>query len=351
MTPELTGTTPVEPHAPAGVVEESSQLDVVRCGAELVQLSERFYGAAFIASIILVGLAALAALALVPLRASEPLDSPAPTVVVAAALLALVPVAVWRAGALYRLVRRQPGVELALVLAAAALIVYPLRSELWWPSCALLMLLGILVPLRRAMAYCAVVLVANLVAHLVAGDLRHTPAVAIIGLWIGYPLWTAACAVLSDRLARHVLLLNATRARQRPAPLRFATWTSGVRAASAVGDREPPVSTPGSVGDRDREMRTADAVPTGMLDRLTARQLQVVALLVDGLHYREVAGCLSISVRQVERHVAHAIARLDVANAYELVAVAVAERMVPDPTRPAPDTIERTITESVDARG
>jgi DNA-binding CsgD family transcriptional regulator len=70
---------------------------------------------------------------------------------------------------------------------------------------------------------------------------------------------------------------------------------------------------------------------TGAIDRLTARQLQVVALLADGLRYREVAACLSISARQVQRHVAQAAARLGVRGAYELVAIAVAEGMVPAP--------------------
>jgi DNA-binding CsgD family transcriptional regulator len=66
------------------------------------------------------------------------------------------------------------------------------------------------------------------------------------------------------------------------------------------------------------------------LDRLTARQLQVVALLADGLRYRDVAACLSITEGQVQRHVARAVERLDVHTANELVAVAVAEGLVPD---------------------
>jgi hypothetical protein len=46
-----------------------------------------------------------------------------------------------------------------------------------------------------------------------------------------------------------------------------------------------------------------------------------------------VAACLSISERQVQRHVAQAAARLGVHGAYELAAVAVSEGMVPDPAR------------------
>lgn len=61
----------------------------------------------------------------------------------------------------------------------------------------------------------------------------------------------------------------------------------------------------------------------------TARQTQVAALLADGLHYSEAAACLSISERQVQRHVAEAVARLDINNVYELVAIVVAQGIVP----------------------
>jgi DNA-binding CsgD family transcriptional regulator len=299
---------------PVQVVEgDPPERDLVRCGAELVALSERFYGGVFVGASVFVGLAALAALALLPLRTTGPLEQVTPALVIALLLVALVPLAVWRAGATYRLLRRHPIVELALVLAAAALIVYPLRSELWWPSCALLMLLATFVPVRRAIAYCLAVLAANLAAHVVVGDLDETPPVAVIGLWIGYLSWTAAFGLVSDRLAAYILRLNARRSPRRPPPLRV------------------PARRTGEAPEADAELPVAVEVPAtpSRLDRLTARQLQVVALLADGLRYREVAACLAISVRQVERHVAHATARLGVHNPYELVAVAIREGLVP----------------------
>jgi DNA-binding CsgD family transcriptional regulator len=61
--------------------------------------------------------------------------------------------------------------------------------------------------------------------------------------------------------------------------------------------------------------------------------MQVVALLADGHRYRFIAECLSISAGQVHRHVTNAIARLEVHSANELVAVAVAEGVVPNPLR------------------
>jgi len=300
-----------------------ARADLVRNGAELVALSERFYGRIFAGAIAFSGLAALAALALLPMRTTGPLDRVTPAVVIAGLIVVATPLALRHAAALYRLLRRRPRLELVLVAGAAALIVYPLKSELWWPSCALLMLLATIVPLRRVLAYCLVVLLANLAAHLIADDLSETAPVAIIGLWIGYPFWTAAFALGTDRLAAFVMALNTTTAARRPPPRRARAWTADdpvAFAPPAVGD---PPTTAGAPGEDGAFM------PPRSTQRLTARQLQVVALLADGLRYGEVADCLSISVRQVERHVVHAIGRLGVRNARELVVVAIAEGLVP----------------------
>jgi DNA-binding CsgD family transcriptional regulator/tetratricopeptide (TPR) repeat protein len=53
--------------------------------------------------------------------------------------------------------------------------------------------------------------------------------------------------------------------------------------------------------------------------RLTARQLEVVALLAEGLTNAEIANRLVVSVRTVESHVAAALAKTDAVNRIELV--------------------------------
>lgn len=297
----------------------------MRSGAELVGLAERFYGGVFLGAIGFVGLAALAALVLLP---SRDFPSGAPVAIAFLAtgvIVALTPLAVWRSRQLYRALRRWPQPQLGLVLVAAALIASPaMSSGLWWPSCAILMTLAVVVPLPRLLAYCLLVLGANLAGHLVAADLGDVPAVNIIGLWIGFPLWLAAIAIVSDRFVAQVLHINATTASREP-PRRVPAWSPEppdapepaaavvVVAAADGGDEEP-----------------ATTAPDGVTRRLTARQLEVVALLADGLRQREVAACLSISERQVQRHVADAIGRLGLRNAYELAAVAVSEGLVPD---------------------
>lgn len=157
-------------------------------------------------------------------------------------------------------------------------------------------------------------------SHGLGGDLDELPGVTIVGLCIGYPLWSVGVAVTSDRLAAHLMRLDVTPARRADPPRRVTAWTPPPAPAREPGSSLTAVSP-----------AAAPRAPRGALDRLTARQLQVVALLRDGMRYAEVASCLSISTRQVQRHVAQAVARLGVRNAYELVAVAVTEGLVPPP--------------------
>ncbi len=302
---------------------------VVRCGAELVGLSERFYGRVFAGAIVFVGLAATATLALLPMvtfSAGAPVEA-------AAALTSMIvlgtPLAVWRSGPLYCALRRRPLLQLGVVLPAAALVADPaMSSEFWWPSCAMLMALAVVASLPRALLYCGVVLGANLAGHLVAADLDDQDRlIALIGLWIGYPLWVAAVCILTDRFVAHLLRLSAAVAPQpsRQPPRRVQAWTTD--SARTGHAEEDAVPTPPR---RDHAHATSDDDPAGAVtERLTARQIQVAALLADGLRHREIAACLSISPRQVQRHIADAVRRLGLRNPYELAAVAVSEGIVP----------------------
>lgn len=293
--------------------------DLVPCGAELVELSERFYRGVFIGAAIFVSLASIAALALLPTRNSVPSAGPPVTIALAVLLIAAAPLVIWRAAPLYRLFRSEPQLELVVFVLAAALLAYPLRSELWWPACGLLMLLGAIAPLRRALLYCLATLLTNLVAHVVAGDLTEAPPVAIIGLWIGLVFWTATFGLMTDRLATALLRINVPAPPAFRGPVRVTAWTP---APESTRPRDPDEGS-STAAERDEPTVTVG------IGRLTARQIQVVALLADGLRYRDIAACLSISERQVQRHVSNAIARLGVASAGALVALAVAEGIVP----------------------
>ena len=303
----------------------NAHTQLVATGAELVELSERFYRGLFVGMLAFLGVACLAALLFLPLRESVHTGTPI-TVYATAVLVLATPVAVWRAADVYHALRDNRALELAVVVVAAALVAYPLRSELWWPSCALIMMISVLAPLRRTLAYCLVVLLANLSAHLIAGDLTQTPTVAIIGLWVGYPFWSATFSVIGDRFAAYVLRMQTTGSPPRDPPQRVQAWVTE--------DAAP--SDPAATADEDHAAEVlappATVIATShelLLGRLTARQLQVVALLVDGLLYREVAACLAITERQVQRHVANAVARTGVRTTNELIALAVAEGLAP----------------------
>jgi DNA-binding CsgD family transcriptional regulator len=331
VTPDATAGTA----APSGrhpVPAHPSQGIAVRSGAELVALSERFYGGVFAGAVVFVGLAALAALVVMPARDFRA-GAPVALAFAATALIAAgAAFAAWRAGAVYRGLRRRPQLQLALVVVAGALIASPaLTSQLWWPSCAILMALALVVPVRRALLYCLLVLGTNLAGHLVAADFDDIHPVDIIGLWIGIPLWIMVVAIVTDRLSAFILRLDVTpplaeTRREHPCPVPVSTSEPSPSPAPASAVEVVPA--PGA------EQPEADP-PATPSERLTARQLQVVALLADGLRHREVAACLSISERQVQRHVAEAVARLGLRNAYELAAFAVAEGLVPGAAAPA----------------
>jgi DNA-binding CsgD family transcriptional regulator len=303
---------------------------VVRSGAELVALSERFYGGVFIGAVGFLGLAALTALVVLPARDFRPGTPVALAFAATGLIVAAAALAVWRARDVYCALRRWPQLQLVLVLVAAALVADPaMSSALWWPSCAILMTLALVVPLPRVLAYCLVVLGANLAGHLIAADLDNVHAVDVIGLWIGYPLWLSAIAIVTDRLAAHVLRVNVTRSADSPPepPRRVSAWSREPPPTRATPTAEVLVAT---AGDGEAPTTPPPESVAGGIRRLTARQTQVAALLADGLRHREVAACLSISERQVQRHIAAAVARLGLRNAYELAAVAVSAGLVPD---------------------
>jgi DNA-binding CsgD family transcriptional regulator len=306
---------------------------------ELVALSERFNDWIFLGALGFVSFSTLTSLVFLPLRDSAVNGRPPLSAVIAGvSVLVMSLAAIWRARGLYRVLRRYPRLELVGVVAAALMlsILSPLRNELWWSASAILMVLATLTSLCRVLAYTLVVLLANLVAHLVSGDLPQTSTVGIVGLWIGLPFWSAMAAVVPDRMAAYILRLNTTRPTARLAPRPVKISTDGPRddpherGDDAGSDGE--VTTAATGDDATRAQNDHTAVGEGPTARLTSRQLQVVVLLAAGHRYRYIAACLSISEGQVHRHVANAIRRLDLRSVNELAAVAVADGVVPAET-------------------
>lgn len=147
-----------EPLPIGTTVEAGSGGPLIRCGAELAALSERFYGGMFAGAVMFVGVAAFASLAVLPLRDPPPGGLLSLPVVVTGLLVVATPLAVRRAAALQRLLLRRRAAEAAALALAALLIVYPVLTQLWWPSCAIVMALAVLVSPQRALGSCVLVL-------------------------------------------------------------------------------------------------------------------------------------------------------------------------------------------------
>lgn len=64
------------------------------------------------------------------------------------------------------------------------------------------------------------------------------------------------------------------------------------------------------------------------VQRLSPRELEVVRLIADGLHNKEIAGALGISRRTVEGHLNNVFAKLGVASRTEVVLAALSRRLV-----------------------
>ena len=72
------------------------------------------------------------------------------------------------------------------------------------------------------------------------------------------------------------------------------------------------------------------ASPDGDGPRLTARQLDVLRLIVEGRRMKEIAATLQLSVRTVETHKYQMMQALGMDSTAELVKYAIEQRLFPD---------------------
>lgn len=140
---------------------------------------------------------------------------------------------------------------------------------------------------------------------------------------IGYFVWAIVLAGLADAFAPLAMRMPPIEA---PPP----TPSEPLRVPNLAGD--PPAHDDGGRG----AARAGPApAPDGATARLTARQMQVVALLADGLRAEEIAEQLGVATSTVYRYVERAKARAGVGSRSELIAYAVREGLLPHRS-PAP---------------
>ena len=68
------------------------------------------------------------------------------------------------------------------------------------------------------------------------------------------------------------------------------------------------------------ESASAEPVVTGLAEPLTARELEILRLIADGLRNQEIADRLVISLATVKRHIANTYGKLGVDHRTEAVA-------------------------------
>jgi DNA-binding NarL/FixJ family response regulator len=101
-----------------------------------------------------------------------------------------------------------------------------------------------------------------------------------------------------------------------------------------LGDRSCGGSPRRSVLERRRPEHAARPVggetaqADTELDRLSAREQEVMRLIARGYAYKEVAASLFISVKTVETHVSKVLHKLQLSSRHELTAWALARRLL-----------------------
>ena len=76
-----------------------------------------------------------------------------------------------------------------------------------------------------------------------------------------------------------------------------------------------------------RELISSES-PSNIGDDLTQRELEVLALMVEGLTNPEIAECLTISRATASSHVSHILHKLDVSNRAEAIVLAVRSHLI-----------------------
>jgi DNA-binding NarL/FixJ family response regulator len=99
-----------------------------------------------------------------------------------------------------------------------------------------------------------------------------------------------------------------------------------IRAAN-LGDIYLSPAVARSIATELLELQTG-VEPSGLLERLTSREREVLQLVAEGHTNRAIARLLQVSVRTVEKHRANLMAKLNVHNLPGLVRMAIKHRLV-----------------------
>ncbi len=277
-----------------------------RSGSEAAGVAEALYLRLFVVA--LGCLLFVCALAIVVALARTHNANFARTAALALGMALLASVALRAPARWYRIIRRRPVLSLtpallALLALAADGILY---SPLSYPAAVCMAFPAFVCGRGWALAAATLISVGAITTAML---LSGASALGSVGPGAaGYVAWALVLAGLAERFAR--LTMQMAPAVTCPAP------AAPLAPPAAEAGDPPEAAEPAS-----RSVTTEGARCRRPHAGLTARQVQVVALLADGLRAQDIATRLGVSTSTVYRHIDRAKNRAGVASRSELVAV------------------------------
>ena len=300
---------------PVSVSSPEADTPLPRNGLEVAGLAEALYQRLF--TLALGGQQLTCALTVVAAVVRTDNANFARTTALAIGLAVLAALALRDSERCYWAVRRRPALALTgPILALGALSIDGVsHSPLSFAAAASIALPAFVGGLRWALTAAAVISIGAVAA---ASLQIGWGALNSVGQGtVAYFIWAIVLAGLAESFARlamamphHVLSANAPPRPVRVVNLARAPAPSTARQENLPGEPRQPQNATTTVS-------------------LTARQLQVVTLLADGLRAEDIADELGIATATVYKHVKHAKQRAGVNTRDELVALAVHERLLP----------------------
>ena len=278
-------------------------------GAELVHLAEELHVRIFLVACRLLAAGDVLALVFATLGRGAPQPG---TIAFVATAAAFAGAGIARPREVYRRLRSHAALQLApAAFGALAVFLDGPGSECWWFALPLLWVVATVSSTPLTIAAAIVTGGAWVAGTALGGQPLATAShLGVLPATLSFPAYALIARVLVEGfvglvLGRHRLACELRDRGHRPVRVR------GFADPTAAGSRTPIVPAPATT--TPQRARPAS--------RLTARQLEVALLLRDGLRQKEIAACLGISVRQVERLLLAARELVGAATTTQLVAM------------------------------
>jgi DNA-binding CsgD family transcriptional regulator len=297
---------------------------VSRCGAEVVHLAEALYVhfLQFVLAVLLVG-CGLA----VTLGSQNSAGPPRPLTIALAALGAAFSIfGLACSRTVYRWLRYDALHQMTpAAIAAIALTINGPDSATWWEALPLLWIVAVVSSTRLTLLASLIAAAGYLAGTLLGGESPIPQGDhGILSAAIGLPVNAMAGRYASEAFARFVLRLH----RLEP---QISTADQPLRVPNLAARTPPKPLRPATTLAPPNQASTDTDRVRGAL-HLTARQLEVALLTCDGLRQAEIAVCLAISPRQVERLIGEARERAQARTTSHLVAMLIHARIAPPAT-------------------